>query len=385
MRNKEDMKKSLQFVVLAPNAWKGQWMNRQQLFSRIGKMYKVIYSTGPFMSWEVKSKRFSNANLLSGSEVSDNVIVHHCSKFSLRVPKLAPLDSLVKRHFKMQMKKHLFANHKTCFYVFHPKFNDYVDCFDENILVYHAYDDFSKEGGDTQTLENKEKQLLARADFIFASSRSIQKRLQRISDREDVHFVPNGVNFEMFSNKKEKPQDLLSFTRPVVSYTGSINRKVDLSLLCKLANRLTEVEFLMIGTIGDISNQEQEYADLKIMKNVHFLGFKSKNKIASYMQHVDINIMLYRTDNHTWASSVYPLKLHEYLAAGKPVIGSDIEALREFSDVVNIAIDEGDWINKIIQCIEHTETAEDVTKRKTVAKANTWEHRAETIVTFLEG
>jgi len=48
-----------------------------------------------------------------------------------------------------------------------------------------------------------------------------------------------------------------------------------------------------------------------------------------------------------WANSVYPLKLHEYLASGKPCIGSGLASLREFSEVVQIATTPQEWLEAI--------------------------------------
>ena len=42
----------MNIVALSPNAWDGQWVNRQQLLSRIGISHMVLYSSGAFATWE---------------------------------------------------------------------------------------------------------------------------------------------------------------------------------------------------------------------------------------------------------------------------------------------------------------------------------------------
>jgi hypothetical protein len=39
-------------LALAPNSWDGQWMNRQQILSRLGAHHDVLYSTGAWSVWD---------------------------------------------------------------------------------------------------------------------------------------------------------------------------------------------------------------------------------------------------------------------------------------------------------------------------------------------
>jgi len=66
--------------------------------------------------------------------------------------------------------------------------------------------------------------------------------------------------------------------------------------------------------------------------NVHFLGAKSSAELAQYPQHFDVCTMPYVVDGYT--DNIYPLKLHEYLACGRPVVGTPIRSLKDFSQVI---------------------------------------------------
>ena len=102
------------------------------------------------------------------------------------------------------------------------------------------------------------------------------------------------------------------------------------------------------------------------------------------MHHFDINTMIYKSNRSGWASSGYPLKLHEYLAAGKTVISSNIEAVRSFSDVVSIAEGIDEWVDNIKILLNESNSSDLVAKRKKVAKNNTWECRTESIVNYIK-
>ena len=61
-------------------------------------------------------------------------------------------------------------------------------------------------------------------------------------------------------------------------------------------------------------------AELEEQPNVHFLGAKTPEELVGYPAHFDACIMPYRMDDYT--KYIYPLKLHEYLASGRPVVAS---------------------------------------------------------------
>jgi len=58
-------------------------------------------------------------------------------------------------------------------------------------------------------------------------------------------------------------------------------------------------------------------ASLARQPNVHFLGGKRIGELPGYTQHLDVCAMYYALNDYT--KFIYPLKLHEYLATGRPV------------------------------------------------------------------
>jgi glycosyltransferase involved in cell wall biosynthesis len=86
--------------------------------------------------------------------------------------------------------------------------------------------------------------------------------------------------------------------------------------------------------------------------------------------------MCYRTDG--WAYYGYPLKLHEYLAGGKPVVGSDLPSIREFSGVISIVRSPEEWRRAIESALGENSSAQ-ITKRAQIARENTWDERVRVI------
>jgi hypothetical protein len=70
---------------------------------------------------------------------------------------------------------------------------------------------------------------------------------------------------------------------------------------------------------------------------------------------------------------ISPLKLPEYLAAGRPVVGADIEPLRPFDDLIRIARTEEEWSEALEQSLRpEAHAAEEYARRRARAKAMDW-------------
>ena len=71
--------------------------------------------------------------------------------------------------------------------------------------------------------------------------------------------------------------------------------------------------------------------------------------------------------------SIYPLKINEYLTAGKPVIATAFsEDIKDFGDVAYVAATEEEFVQKIDDAINE-DSAEKRQARIEKALANTWE------------
>jgi glycosyltransferase involved in cell wall biosynthesis len=82
--------------------------------------------------------------------------------------------------------------------------------------------------------------------------------------------------------------------------------------------------------------------------------------------------MPYQVDDYT--RYVYPLKMHEYLASGKPVVSSPIRSVEDFKHVITMAGDREEWS----LAIEHALSAEQNTpdrraRRQEVARYYDWD------------
>ncbi len=379
--------KKYEFLVFAPNKWEGQWMNRQHIFSRIGFKHRVIYSNGPLHIHQRKSPDFKNSSWRGRLEQQDNVLVSKSPKLiPYRNKESSLYEKLSGALYAKYLEKHFSNPNDKILYLFHPAFYSLKKHIPNSLTIYHCYDDYSKQGYYTDKLKTDEIKLCQESDIVFASSQNIQRRLINISGRSDIFFLPNGVNYDFFSQSPDhEPKDLAEIPSPRVSYIGSINEKFDFELWDKLSSVMPNVSFIVIGPSSNLIQSDAEILSLMQRKNnVYLLGDKHHSELPAYMHFMDVNTMAYRLSDTLWTTSIYPLKMHEYLAVGKPVISSRVDAVEEFSNVIEIADTTKDWQEKIQYAIDKGMTSmERVAKRRT-AKENTWEQRIETIFAHIE-
>jgi glycosyltransferase involved in cell wall biosynthesis len=260
---------------------------------------------------------------------------------------------------------------------FHPRFWPLIECVAPDSIVYHAYDLFHKQRGWTPQFAGYEGHFIRHARLVVASSEPIAEYLRERGARS-VLVVENGVDYDAFAAGASAPQpaDIQVVPHPRIGYVGALNRKVDSPLLVELASRRPEWHFVLIGACGSFDRETSSAVErLRCMRNVHFLGFKHHRDLPAYVSAMDVNLLAYRLGPQLWTEGIYPLKLHEYLASGRPVVGADLSTLRKFSDVVAIAHTAATWEEAVdAALIDRSPDASE--RRRAVARANTWEKRA---------
>ena len=374
------------FVVLSQNSWFGPWMNRQHLFSEIGRDHHVVYSSGAWFSWDLRAEFKPGVPFAGGWRATDNVNVLLAPFYWLRNLRFRRYDDWIMRRFCKRLTRGLDAGSKTVLYIFHPDYADYIDYIEHDLLVFHAFDDYERQAGYDDAVASNLQRLLEQSQIVFAVSAQLQQQLASRAGRP-VELLNNGVDYEKFTTPMAVPNALASVAQPRIGLIGNINEKIDLQLLERLALARPQWSWVVVGGARNLEPAQQaSWAVLQQLDNVHLLGHQPPSTLPAFGQAMDCLLMCYRTGEALWTQSIYPLKLHEYLALGKPVVSSDIAAVREFSEVIDIASDETQWLNLLDEIIAGLEPAsghyaqERVAARQAVARGNQWRQRVEVLL-----
>ena len=118
----------------------------------------------------------------------------------------------------------------------------------------------------------------------------------------------------------------LSPDRKTVVYTGRINRKKGLDLVIAAARALSDIQFVLVGSYGDGPIE----ALAKNVPNVAIVPFQPADKLADYLFAADLLLLPPSWEPLAkYGSTVLPLKLFFYMAAGRPILAGQTPDVQE--------------------------------------------------------
>ena len=165
--------------------------------------------------------------------------------------------------------------------------------------------------------------------------------------------------------------DIADLPHPIAGYLGNINETFDISLLVLTAANLPDWQFVFIG---QIYLKLTDLHPLHRQSNTHFLGRYPFEDIPSLVKGMDICLLPYANSEFTRYRS--PLKLYEYMAAGKAIVSTNHPEVQEFSQWVNIASTPSDFVSSIENAYQHN-SQESQMIRSIIAKAHSWDSRVD--------
>lgn len=194
---------------------------------------------------------------------------------------------------------------------------------------YYALPFWSGRGG--KQLSDLESSLLPNLKGIITASYPLVKKYRKLHKNVHLYMTPssNLKAYAKASRENTIPADLARLPRPIVGFVGSVyDWKIDLPLLVTLLTRYPRYSFVFVGTL-QIKNRTRKL--LQNYGNFHFLGFKDIRELPAYIASFDVCMIPYI--QNSWGHAAYPVKVNQYLAAGKPIVSTAIESLQYLHDV----------------------------------------------------
>jgi glycosyltransferase involved in cell wall biosynthesis len=215
-----------------------------------------------------------------------------------------------------------------------------------------------------------ERRLIGEVDQVIIHSPRLMERKGSINPHTTV--IPNGVDYRLYSSPMPEPSDLARIPHPRIGYTGNLKTQLDWPLLKNLAVGHPQWSFVFVGPRRFLTAPDRAKLDeMANLPNVYFLGGKTVKELAVYPQHFDVCIMPYVVNGYT--QNIYPMKLHEYLASGRPVVGSAIRSLEDFDQVIALARTDAEWSGAITRALASAlSTLEAAAARRAVAQKYDW-------------
>ena len=211
-----------------------------------------------------------------------------------------------------------------------------------------------------------ERKLLSKSDLVVTTSHYLLNHVKN----ENTVLIPNGADFCFFHQAKSLIQvdEIKDIPKPIIGYFGAIADWFDTKLIGQLAKDNQNWSFVLIGStfLADLL----PFAGLK---NIHLLGEKPYSELPKYLSNFDVCLIPFKRTPLTDATN--PVKMYEYLAAGKPIVSTRLDELMYYSHYLHLAESKQDWENLINQCLSEIKTIAVMNQRFDFAKDNTWEQR----------
>lgn len=262
---------------------------------------------------------------------------------------------------------------------------DRTDAFRSSArTVYDWIDDMDVFPYNRAFLEKTHARALKEARLVVSVARRLHN--MAIDQRPDALYLPNGVEYEHFSDRSIKPPDDSgidpSWTngKPLAGYFGALAEWFDYDLLNEVAGIRPDWNFLLIGPMHDNSLRERGRSMLK-RSNIRWIGARNYKSLPGYLQLFDAAMIPFAINDITLATS--PLKLFEYFAGGKPVISTPMPECAAFPEV-HIARNATEFSAALDKAKSEGEDLEFRETLRRLGRENSWKSRVQVALEHLQ-
>lgn len=270
---------------------------------------------------------------------------------------------------------------KPIIWTFVPSSADVIDHLGGKLVIYHCVDEYSQFSDASQkVISELEEKLLNKSKIVIVSADKLYESKYRINP--NTYLVRHGVDFKHFSSSLdllEVPPEIANLPHPIIGFHGLIASWVDQTLIENIASKHPEWSIVLLGKMQ--THDGTRLFDQKL-NNIHWLGRKEYSKLPAYCKTFDVAIIPFVVNELTINAN--PLKMREYLAAGLPVVSTNIPEAQTLGELVSIGLDHNHFISQLENIIEHKPL---VSKSYRSQKMNSesWEARVEELSTIVKG
>lgn len=252
----------------------------------------------------------------------------------------------------------------------------------EEAVIYDITDDWTtltQSEASRKLVIKQDARLCRRADAVIVCSQHLFDLKRDLAAR--LHLIPNGVDARKYECVLDGigplPEESRNWPRPVLGYVGTIHPdRVDVALVEAVARRVKGT----IALIGPMMLGKSDVARLLACGNVVMPGEVPYARVPDFMRAFDVSI----TPHHVtpFTQSLNPIKLWEYLAAGKPIVSTRVSGFTDYPDLVYLASDADEFERGIQMALKEEVRLRDARRRE--AEKHSWETRLDAIENVFE-
>lgn len=260
-------------------------------------------------------------------------------------------------------------------WIYDPRGAAAIGSFGEVFSVYDCVDDYAEQVGASRgrraLATALDRSASTRSRLVFATTPSLLER-QRAHNPQS-YLVANVGDFDHFraaADPSLAAPELRDLPRPVLGFAGNlVDTKVDFDLLEAVAAAFPEGTVLLAGPAEGAAHERLEQL-LASRANVRWIGTQAYETLPRVVAAFDVGLIPYLANDYT--RNCFPLKLYEYLAAGKPVVAAGVPSVGNLEPHVVLARSGDDFVEAIRTALSPPQAVE---ARMEVAARNTWDDR----------
>ena len=247
--------------------------------------------------------------------------------------------------------------------------------------VYHCIDDFTAVTYpfvSSATIAQMEAAQCRQVDHIFTRTKALTESKKQLNGQ--THYLPGGVDTTQFDPAQVQPEaNIVQLRHPVIGFVGTFDNRVDVDWLQQAVIALPDYTFVFVGPIKHHVTSIQAIHNLP---NVVFLPAQAHTAVPATIAAFDICLIPYRRNPYTQGLS--PIKLYEYLAMGKPVIGTRLPYLAREQEHIWLVETADEFIETIQQVANQAITLEDRNRWRQAAARYSWRQQADMVEAILK-
>lgn len=268
-----------------------------------------------------------------------------------------------------------WARSRSCLsLVQHPYWLETAQVLPNQRLVYDCMDHHAGFADNAADVLTREHELMRKADLLVVTSGWLYEEAGRYNPNRLM--VRNACQYEHFCTAPAKvfqdPQH-----RRVIGYYGAIAEWFDLELVEAVAKQHPDCLVLLVG--NDTTGAQRK---LKHLNNVQFTGEVPYRELPYYLYAFDVCLLPFHVIPLTLATN--PVKVYEYLSAGKEVVAVDLPEMQQFGDLVRVGAGHAAFLAEVSNALQTSKDGSLAAPRRAFAEAQTWAHRVQDLVQGVE-
>lgn len=273
----------------------------------------------------------------------------------------------------LQRMREIFEIGSTVSLIDYPFWTPVAERLTNNVSLYDCMDDYASFANSGLPARVMEAQAVRNSDIAICSSIHLQQQLFLRTGRLPA-LIRNGVDF---SHYETAPTRLaLTPDGRTAGYWGATAEWTDIELLIHAALSLPDVRFVLIGDVMRV-----DVSRLAALPNVILLGRVPYESLPAYLHAFDVCLLPYRICEYALASD--PMKVWEYMSAGKPVVAVRFPEIERLASLITLTSTPEEFVQGIREALSRPDDVR-ANACRDFARANTWWHRCEELCCVIE-